>query len=682
MRQHAYNPVDWHPWGEEALAKARREDKPIFLSIGYSTCHWCHVMERESFENEEIAAFLNDHFVPIKVDREERPDLDNLYMSAVQGMTGQGGWPMSVFLTPHLEPFFAGTYFPPDDRYGRPGFRSLLANIAEAWADHRGELVAQAGRVGEFLREQSKPAVGSTVRLEAALLDSAARVAEASYDTSLGGFGGAPKFPTPHKLTFLLRYAARVRSDTAGAKSAAARVGGGAAAAKSDAARAMVRGTLDALAAGGIHDHLGGGFHRYSTDARWLVPHFEKMLYDQAGLALAYTDGWLVFGDPRYAMVVRGILEYVIRDLGNPEGGYYAAEDADSEGQEGTFYVWSAAEIDSVLGAERGLSFRKYYRASDIGNWEGKNILHVDSFTREGVLTLRAEREELFRHRAKRPRPHRDEKILAGWNGFMIEAMARAGSALGEPRYVENARRAAEFVESHLWKNGRLLRHYRDGAASVAAYLDDYAFLGRGYLALYEATFDVHWLERAIHLVTEIERLFRRPEGGYALAGIDAETLLAPVVETYDGAMPSGNSAAAMFLLRLGHLTGDRAIKDHGWGVLETFAGSLGSRPDAHLEMLSALDFALGPNTEVIVAGDAADPTVDSMWNAVRARYLPNAVFALRPAGDGGAIIALVPYLEAQVAIDGKPTAYVCRSYACRLPVHDLDALEALLQAP
>jgi uncharacterized protein YyaL (SSP411 family) len=652
LEQHAQNPVDWYPWGEEALAKARREEKPIFLSIGYSTCHWCHVMEHESFENQAIADVLNRNFVAIKVDREERPDLDDLYMTAVQGMTGQGGWPMSLFLTPDRKPFFAGTYFPPQQ------FLALLTNVAEAWKDHRGELSAQGDQVSKFLQERiTRPGEGEG-ELTPALLDSAARTAEMSYDVSRGGFGSAPKFPTPHKLTFLLRYAARAKDKTA---------------------LAMVRGTLDAMAAGGIHDHLGGGFHRYSTDANWLVPHFEKMLYDQAGLALAYTQASVVFRDPKYAVVVRDILDYVNRDLHHPEGGYYAAEDADSEGHEGTFYIWTAAEIDSILGSERGLAFRKAYQASDIGNWEGKNILHVTAFTQDGFERWRAERDLLFQKRALRPRPHRDEKILVAWNGYMIEAMAGAGASLGEARYIESAVQAATFIETHLWKDGRLLRHYRNGAAPIGAYLEDYAFLGRGYLALYEATFDPRWLEGAVRTAREMVRVFSRPDGMFAMAGADAESLLAPVVDTYDGAMPSGNSAAAVLLLRLGHLTGDRDMEERGHRLLDALRGDLTRAPDAHTELLSALDFYLGPKAEIVVAGDPEDPMVKNMWRAVREAYLPNAVLALRPP-DARSIAPLIPYLEAQVALEGKPTAYVCQGYACRLPVHDAAALKKNLE--
>jgi hypothetical protein len=653
--------VDWYPWGPEALENARIEDKPIFLSIGYSTCHWCHVMEHESFENPDIAAFLNEHFVPIKVDREERPDLDALYMTAVQGMTGRGGWPMSVFLTPELKPFFAGTYFPPTDRQGMPGFFTVITNIDRAWSAERENLLQGADRVTEFLRSQIDAAASDSAAaaLNADLLDAARRAVERTYDSILGGFGPAPKLPTPHKLTFLLR---------------AARRNGG------DETRTMVKATLDAMAAGGIHDHLGGGFHRYSTDARWLAPHFEKMLYDQAGLALAYTAGWQVFGDAKYQTVARRTLDYALRDLGHPEGGFYSAEDADSEGEEGTFYVWTAKEIDAVLG-DGGPGFRDAYDVSDMGNWEGKNILHVASFTDDTFGKWEAERTNLLAVRENRPRPHLDDKIIVEWNGFMIEALARAGTAFNEPRYVEAAERAAAFIDAHLWKDGRLLRHYREGAADVPAYLEDYAYLGRGLLALYEATFDPRWLERSVHVTREMQRLFARPQGGFALTGADAETLLAPVVETYDGAAPSGNSVAAMLLLRLGHLTADSVMEDAGWNVFRAFADRIVRAPAAHMEMLAALDFAVGPNTEVVVAGTDSDTEVRNMLRAVREGYRPNTVVAFRPSGDASKIVDLIPYLEAQTALDGKPTAYVCRDYACRLPVHDVDGLRTQLAA-
>ncbi|MFC1572620.1 thioredoxin domain-containing protein [Candidatus Eisenbacteria bacterium] len=663
LLQHAHNPVDWYPWGEEAHRKARDEDKPIFLSIGYSTCHWCHVMERESFENEEIARLINENFIPIKVDREERPDIDNLYMTAVQAMTGSGGWPMTVFLTPDLQPFYSGTYFPPDERWGRPGLRTILTSLAQAYTEKRDEVNQAAAAVTDVLRNQAlQVSTGDAVGpgLDEKPLHAAYEALRGRHDTSLGGFGAAPKFPTPHNLTFLLRYAKRTGKEDA---------------------QKMALATLDAMAAGGIHDHLGGGFHRYSTDAHWLVPHFEKMLYDQAGLAIAYTDAWLVTRNETYAHVVRDILDYVMNYLTDPDGAFYSAEDADSEGEEGTFYVWTMEEIISRLGDEEGQQFAQAYGAQPDGNWESKNILNRSAAGAVHAPEFDKARKRLLDLRDKRERPHRDEKIIVAWNGFMIEAFARAGRALDEPRYTHAAEKAAEFIEKNLWQEGRLLRHYRDGAADIAGYIDDYAFLGRGLVALYESTFEPRYLRDAIRVAKEMDRLFQREAGGFSFTGTDAETLLAPVVEIYDGAMPSGNSAAAGFLLRLGHLTADTELEQQGREVLRTFHKNMEHAPGGHVEMLSALDFALGPITEVVLAGESSDKEVGALLRTVRGRYLPNSVTAFRPTKDAQGIVALIPYLEVQTTIDNKATAYVCRDYACRLPVHDPESLRRQLDA-
>ncbi len=675
LLQHAHNPVDWYPWGDEALDKARKEDKPIFLSIGYSTCHWCHVMEHESFEDSTVAALLNEHYVSIKVDREERPDLDNLYMTAVQGITGRGGWPMTVVLTTDLEPFFAGTYFPPEDRGGMPGLKRILEQLADAWKNDRAKVTQSSAQVADFLRRQAEQSAAAAAggALTAAALDSAYAGLSNSFDATLGGFGPAPKFPTPHRMSFLFRYGARTGV--------------------ADANR-MALASLDAMAAGGLRDHLGGGFHRYSTDAAWLAPHFEKMLYDQAGLALAFCDAYQVTGDPAYGAVVRDVLDYVLNYLTDGSGGFYSAEDADSEGEEGTFYVWSAAEIDSVLGPERSEAFRAAYDVTARGNWEGKNILNRSSVLLDGpsgsesalaeVLApeFAADRAKLLAVRDRRPRPHRDEKIITSWNGFMIEAFARGGRALGEPRYIAAAESSARFVTGNLRKDGRLLRHYRGGAADVKGYLDDYAFLGRGFLALYEATFDPAWLKEALDTARNMETLFGEPAGGFSFSGRDAEKLLAPVVDVYDGAMPSGNSAAAVFLLRLGHLTADTALEERGRRVLNAYSGMAERSPTGFLEMLSALDFSVGPQTEVVIAGTAGDDDVRAMLRSLNDRYLPNMVLAFRPEADAAAITGMIGYLAEQKAIGGKATAYVCRGYACRLPVHTADALSKELDRP
>jgi uncharacterized protein YyaL (SSP411 family) len=662
LQQHAHNPVDWFPWGPEALEKARRERKPILLSIGYSTCHWCHVMERESFEDEPIAALLNTHFVPIKVDREERPDLDHLYMTAVQAMTGQGGWPLTVFLTPRLEPFFGGTYFPPDDRWGRPGFRSILERVAASWADERAGLEESAGKVTTFLREQagSRATDGFTAERARGAQERALENLKASYDEARGGFGGAPKFPTPHVVSYLLRAAQR-RGDAQ--------------------AEAMAIATLDAMAAGGIHDQLGGGFHRYATGADWLVPHFEKMLYDQAGLALAYTDAWLLARAPRHAEVVRDILDYVLRDLTHPEGGFYSAEDADSEGEEGTFYVWTADEIRSHLGDAAGHAFAEAFGVTPGGNWEGRNILHRRLPLAPLPPQVAEAGEQLRTLRAARPRPARDEKVIAAWNGFMIEAFARAGRALGEPRYVAAAERAADFAARHLWRDERLMRHFRDGQSHVAGYLDDYAFLGQGLLALYESSFRVEHLRAAVEIARELVRLFGAVDGALAYARADAEGLPAPVLDVHDGAMPSASTAAVAFLLRLGHLTADQELIDRAWAALGTLAERIERSPGGHVALLSAVDFTLGPVAAVVLAGDLRDPAFNRLRATIDSAFLPNVVVAHRPPA-GGDVQKLIPYLERQVPTSGTPTAFVCSGYACRAPVTEVADLAEQLGVP
>jgi uncharacterized protein YyaL (SSP411 family) len=665
LLQHAHNPVDWFPWGDEALAKAHAEDKPIFLSIGYSTCHWCHVMERESFENDEIARILNSRFVPIKVDREERPDLDHLYITAIQVMTGSGGWPLSVFLTPDRKPIFGGTYFPPVDRGGRPGLGSLLARVDEAWQSDREALLESGSSMVAYLRKLSQPTGSSNPDqpLGEEALAAAFKQLYNRYDAKRGGFGPAPKFPSPHNLTFLLRYAHRTHSAMA---------------------LDMARTTLDAMAAGGIHDHLGGGFHRYSTDAHWLVPHFEKMLYDQAGLAIAYTDAYLATGDSTYRAVAQDILDYVLRDLRDPAGGFYSAEDADSEGEEGTFYVWADGEIRGLLGEEAGREFCNSFGVRPTGNWEGKNILHRTAARPPLSPALQNARDLLREARDQRTRPHRDEKILVAWNGYMIEALAHSGKALFAPRYVEAAEESAHFIKENLWRDGRLLRYSRGGAADALAYLDDYAFLGRGLLALYETTFRLGYLEDALHVAREMIRLFHRPQGGFLFTGSDADRLVAPVVEVYDGAMPSGNSAAASFLLRLGHLIADREMEDRGQEVLQVFAAAVNRSPAGHLALLAALDFALGPVTEVVFAAPGPAPFTDDalagMLTPLWGRYLPNSVTALRPNQAPNATLNLIPYTHSQEMIAGKVTAYVCHDYACQLPVQDAAALVDQLQ--
>ena len=679
LLQHAHNPVDWYPWGEEAFARAKAEDKPIFLSIGYSTCHWCHVMERESFENEEIAAFLNEHFVPIKVDREERPDVDQVYMQAVTAITGQGGWPLSAFLTPDGRPFWGGTYFPPDDRYGRPGFPTVLARLSEMWTARRADLLQSADRLRSHLEEQSRlprPEAGGELgeALGPGLLARGVEQFAASFDSALGGFGRAPKFPRSHTLSFLLAAHAR----------------GG----EPEALR-MVEVTLDQMARGGIHDHLGGGFHRYSTDARWLVPHFEKMLYDQALLARTYLEAYQVTGEAEYAAVARDIFAYVERDMTAPEGGFYSAEDADSEGEEGKFYVWTPEEVKAVLGPDEGAFFAGVYDVTSEGNFEGgRSILNLKrrlaavaaeprTEVEELESRLAADRLKLLAARRKRVRPHLDDKILTDWNGLMIGALALGARVLGEPAYREAAERAADFAWRRLRRaDGRLLKRWRAGEAAIPGYLDDYAFLAWGQLELYGATFDPEHLERARTLARDMVRLFRDAEGGgFYFAGTDAESLIVRTQEIYDGAVPSGNAIAALVLLRLGDLTADPELGRQGRETVDAFAAALAASPTAFPQLLLALDFALGPTTEVVLAGDPGSPDLRAMLAGLDRRFLPRTVVAVRPPGAAGErMVALAPFLAAHEARDGRATAYVCRNYACSLPTSDPAAMLAQLE--
>ncbi len=679
LLQHARNPVDWYPCGDEAFDKARREDKPVFLSIGYSTCHWCHVMEHESFENDVIARLMNEQFVSIKVDREERPDVDNVYMAAVQAMTGSGGWPMSVFLTPDGNPFWGGTYFPPEYRLGRPGFRAILALIADAWRNRRGELLAGAQRLTEHIRSVG-PASGR-VEIGAATLGKAYELYARLFDATYGGFGEPPKFPRSHSLSFLLRYWKRTGEERA---------------------LSMVETTLDRMWRGGVHDHLGGGFHRYSADRTWFVPHFEKMLYDQALIARTYLEAHQATGKREYAKAAADTLDYVLRDMTDEAGGFYSAEDADSEGVEGKFYVWTKAEISVVLGREDGELFSRVYGLEEDGNYRneatgkatGFNILHVPRPVEQiaGELGIEAPlleeslsrmRRKLLDARGGRIRPHRDDKVLADWNGLMISALACGGQVLEDPRYVEAARRAASFLLETMCRGGRLLHRYRNGSAAIKAYLDDYAFLCLGLLDLYETTFEVRWLREGKRLAEEMVELFWDAEGkGFYFSGSDAEQLLARTKEFYDGSIPSGNSASTMVLLRLGRLTMDADLERRAGEALELFSGQIDQSPMGYPFMLMGLDFAVGPSKELVLAGDMSDQAMRAMIRAMRLRFLPNKVVAFNPTDrESTEIQELIPYLRHQQAIGGEATAYVCENYTCNLPTKDVEVMISLLTA-
>jgi uncharacterized protein YyaL (SSP411 family) len=674
LRQHAHNPVDWRPWGPEALQRARELDRPIFLSVGYSACHWCHVMEHESFENEEIARILNEHFVSIKVDREERPDLDAVYMTAVQRMTGQGGWPMSVFLTPDLKPFTGGAYFPPEDRYGRRGFKSVLRLVAEAWRTRRKEIDAAAADLTEFLQGamRARPEGGA---LGPDLLRRAADALGRSFDPVHGGFGAAPKFPHPMDLRVLLRVWKRFGDDHA---------------------LHMARHTLDRMAMGGIYDHLGGGFARYSTDARWLAPHFEKMLYDNALLTVCYLEAFQATGDPSYREAAEETLAWVGREMTSPEGPFYSTLDADSEGKEGKFYTWTAEEVERVLGKADADLFGEVYGVEPEGNWEespgrGWNILHrAKTFAQSARLLnmpepeLRAKlaecRRKLFAARAGRVRPALDDKALTAWNGLMIAALARAAWTLDEPAHAAAAARAADFVLTRMRApDGRLLRTYSAGSPpKLNAYLEDYAYLLDGLVELYEATFDAKWVRAARDVAgVMVDQFWDDAEGGFFSTGRDHEALIARGKEAHDNATPSANAVAVTALLRLAALTGDAALRDKAEATLRLYAGLMAQHPTAAGQMLIALDFYLGPVQEVAVVGDPAAEKTRRVLRAARAPFAPLRVVAFKSAGVNDAD-ADVPLLEGKAA-QGAVTAFICRDFACEAPLVGAEAAEGAL---
>jgi uncharacterized protein YyaL (SSP411 family) len=676
LLQHARNPVDWYPWGDEAFERAKKEDKPVFLSIGYSTCHWCHVMERESFENEAIAKLLNERFIAIKVDREERPDVDAVYMAAVQAMTGQGGWPLSVFLTHDRKPFFGGTYFPPTDRHGRPGFPTVLVRLSDYWKTRRADVDSSAAELSAHLRSAAAtPAKGE---LTADALDRGVDQFRASFDSVHGGFGPAPKFPRAFALSFLL-----------GERGRAGR----------GVAVEMVAKSLDEMRRGGLCDQLGGGFHRYSTDGEWLVPHFEKMLYDQATLARAYVEAWQVTGDPQFRAPAVATLDYVLRDLRDPAGGFHSAEDADSEGVEGKFYVWTKDEVLAALGADDGALFADLYDVTERGNYKdeathkdtGRSILRLETSIaalakKRGVDPAALEarvapmRARLLAVRSARVRPHLDDKVLTDWNGLMIGAFAYAGAALGEPRYVEAAERAADFLLATMRTKSGLLHRYRKGAAGIDGFLDDYAFLALGLLDLYEATFDARRLAAARDLAREMVAKFADADGGFVLSSAAGETLFARTKELYDGALPSGNSAAALLLLRVGRLTQDESLESKGRDTLASWAATIDRYPSGYPVALTALAFSIGPTREIVIAGDPADAATQALVAEVRRRHLPDTVVLLHPPGDAGKVVeALAPFVAAQGLVGGKPAAYVCSNFACQAPATSATELAKLL---
>jgi uncharacterized protein YyaL (SSP411 family) len=668
LRQHAHNPVDWYPWGPEALRRARGLDRPIFLSIGYSACHWCHVMERESFEDEATADILNRHFVAIKVDREERLDLDTIYMTALQAMTREGGgWPLSVWLTPDLHPFYAGTYFPPDNRYGRPGFKALLNAIADAWANRRDEITRQSAEVVTLLNEARTE--GRAGELSPDLLTNAGRVLQRAFDPRYGGFGWAPKFPHALEIRLLLRLWKRSGDSTT---------------------LHMVRHTLDRMAAGGIYDQIGGGFHRYSTDERWLVPHFEKMLYDNALLTSAYVEAWQATKEPEYRRIATETIEYVLREMTDPAGPFYSTQDADSESEEGKFYVWSRAEIEAVLGPDADL-FCNVYDVTQSGNWEGHNIPNRprdwESVARSIGMSaddLRARcgqlGDRLYEVRSHRVWPGRDEKVLTAWNGLMIAALALAGAAFGEPRYVSAASRTADFVLRHLRKpDGRLYRTTAIGSpAKLDGYLEDYSFPIDALVNLYQATFEARWLREAVALAEVMISDFADPADGFFYTATGHEPLITRTKDSFDGSTPSGNAMAATALLRLAALTGRDDFRERAEKTLTTFAGLMRDSPTGTGQMLMALDFDLGPVKEVAVIGPRDGEPVRRVIRATGERFLPSAVLAAHDPATGEAPVDLIPLLRDRPA-RGEVTSYVCQNFACQAPVVGAEAGEAAI---
>ncbi|KPV43698.1 thioredoxin domain-containing protein [Alicyclobacillus ferrooxydans] len=675
LLQHAANPVDWYPWGEEAFQKAEHENKPVFLSIGYSTCHWCHVMAHESFEDDEVAGMLNQHFVSIKVDREERPDVDSIYMSVCQALTGQGGWPLTVVMTPDKRPFFAGTYFPKTKKYGRIGLMELLERLNYEWQHNREKVESTGSQIVEAVAAQYRAKDGQGT-FSKAFLTAAFESFLQQFDAEYGGFGDAPKFPTPHNLSFLLRYHRFTGNPEA---------------------LEMVTRTIDTMREGGIWDHVGYGFARYSVDRRWLIPHFEKMLYDNALLGILYLEAYQVTGKQAYADTAEQIFTYVEREMADKAGGFYSALDADSEGEEGKFYAWDADEVRAVLSKTLDEAtvalFCEYYNITDYGNFEGRNILHTihrddnDFCEDKGVTadelrrTLEKCRQLLFEVRERRVHPHKDDKILTGWNGLMIAALAKAGQVLGETKYVDRAVKAAEFILTEMRRqDGRLLARYRDGDAAILGYLDDYAFLSWGLIELYEAGFDERYLQEAVKLSSQMLELFRDPaDGGLFLSGYDSEEVIARPKEVYDGALPSGNSVAAHNLFRLARLTNHAEFESAAEDCLSAFANQVKRYPSGFTHYLMALMYAVLPSREVVLVGQSANDNLNQMRRLVQSRFLPNTVWLVQHVDErsekGRGDDELLAFLDDYQMVNHQAAAYVCEQFACQAPTTDIGIL-------
>jgi uncharacterized protein YyaL (SSP411 family) len=658
LLQHAHNPVQWYPWGEEALSRAKSENKPILLSIGYSACHWCHVMERESFENEDIAKMMNEHFINIKVDREERPDLDAIYMAVVQMVTGSGGWPMTVFLTPDQEPFFCGTYFPPVGGLGRPSFPQVIQSVVKAYRERKQDLNNSANSiVGELRKLNRLPDAQGALNPE--MLDEASSEIITNYDARYGGFGSAPKFPPSMAVSFLMRSYLRIGEQRL---------------------LEIVDNTLIHMARGGMYDQIGGGFHRYSVDAQWLVPHFEKMLYDNALLSRAYLDAYLLTGKKLYRSIAEETLDYVLREMTSTEGGFYSSQDADSEGKEGEYFLWSPDEVHSLLGGEEAEIFCRYFDITPGGNFEGKNILHIPESIevivgREGIpekklaAIIRNGKEKLFSARERRVKPGRDDKILTAWNGLMLRSFAEAANATGREEYREAAIRNAEFLLSRLRQDGRLLRSYKDGRARFNAYLEDYAYLLDGLLSVYEASFDPCWITEAENLAERmISKFWDRGGDGFYFTSEDHEALIHRPKELYDHAVPSGNSVAACALLRLWKFTGEDRWSSFPVSIFKRMIAPMTQHAGSFAHLLCALDFYLGRPREIAVVGSPGSPDAKALLDEVFGVYLPNKVVAC---GSNAETFLL----KGKPQVNDRATAYVCENFTCKAPVTTAEEL-------
>lgn len=692
LLQHAHNPVDWFSWGDEAFQKAKKENRPLFVSVGYSTCHWCHVMEEESFSDAEIAKIMNEYFVAVKVDREEHPELDSLYMKAVMSLTGSGGWPLNVFLTPEKIPFYGGTYFPPRDTWAMQGFKTILLSVAHSWHERRDDIVRSAQALAKAMQQSAFAFANpqKPVAINETLFAKAYESFYGQFDARFGGFGDAPKFPQGHALGFLLRHGERTRNRQA---------------------LDMVEQTLLHMARGGIYDQIGGGFHRYATDAQWRIPHFEKMLYDQALLAMAYLEAFQATHNNGYAALARGILDYLVREMMHPDGGFYSAQDADSpdpynrnEKKEGAFYLWKKDEITGLLGKENSEIFAYCFGVAASGNaisdphgeFEKKNVLYIAHSAQDAAShfkkpvaeierIIKASKEKVFDARSRRPRPHLDDKILTDWNGLAISSFAFASRVLNDAAYRHAAEKAAQFILQQLHdEHGRLLHRYRQGEAAFVGTLDDYAFFIHGLIDLYEATFDAHYLAAARRLSRQMLALFwDEANGGFFLTAHDAEALFMRAKELYDGAIPSGNSIAALGLIRLARLTMEKECEEKAQRLFAAFSNAVAAMPHAYPQLLIALDYAFGPSREIVLAEGKNRGLIDECVQSMYRRFIPRKVVAFRPHAEKEArgVAALIPFIERMIPLEDKTTVYFCENYTCQAPVTEREALERLLDA-